>query len=286
MAKIRRPAVAGSFYEGDAEALKVQIENCFLHQAGPGKLPVVSAAGSRKVLGLVCPHAGYPYSGPVAAHAYFELASDGKPDTVVVLGPNHWGLGSGLAVVKEGFWRTPFGDVEVDSETADAILRETRVLDVDEVAHLREHSIEVQLPFLQFLYGDRFKFVPICFLMQDLQSAVEIGKALAEVLASMNAVVIASSDLTHYEPQATATRKDSEALKAVEKMDERVFLSTVEKQHISACGYGPIAALMAFAKGLGAVEAKVLKHATSGDVTGDYSAIVGYAAVSFRKKSG
>ena len=284
MAKIRRPAVAGMFYEGDAEALKVQVEHCFLHPSGPGKLPVVNAAGPRKVLGLVCPHAGYPYSGPVAAHAYSALALDGKPDTVVILGPNHWGRGSGLAVMDEGVWRTPFGDVEVDSETAKGILREASVLDVDEGAHMREHSIEVQLPFLQYLYGSEFKFVPISFLMQDLESAVEIGKALTKVLASKNAVVIASSDLTHDEPQATATRKDLEALEAVEKMDEQLFLSTVEKQDISACGYGPIAALMVFAKGSGGAEAKVLKHATSGEVTGDYSRIVGYAAVSFRKK--
>ena len=283
MAGIRRPRVAGSFYEGNAESLKTQIEWCFLHKFGPQKVPKVTANGSREIIGLVCPHAGYEYSGPVAAKAYYELALDGKPDTVVILGPNHWAIGSALAIMNEGFWRTPLGDVEIDGETANQIVQETNILDVDELAHIKEHSIEVQLPFLQYLFGNEFKFVPISFLMQDLQSAVEIGKALVEVLASKNAVVIASSDLTHDEPQESAKRKDLAALRAVEAMDEKLLFSTIKEQKISACGYGPIATLMTFAKGLGIKEAKILSHKTSGEVTGDYSRIVGYAAVSFKK---
>src|SRR3990170_113172 len=194
MAKIRRPTQAGAFYEGDAEALKAQIESCFLRGFGPKKLPVVNKSGPRRVVGLVCPHAGYMYSGSVAANAYYELAQDGKPETVVILGPNHTGYGSALAVMNEGFWRTPLGDVEIDGETANQIVQETRIVDVDDLAHRFEHSVEVQLPFLQYLYGSEFKFVPICFQMQDLSSAVEVGRALVEVLANRNAVVIASSD--------------------------------------------------------------------------------------------
>jgi AmmeMemoRadiSam system protein B len=223
------------------------------------------------------------FSGAVAANAYYELASDGKPDTVVILGPNHTGYGSALAVVNEGVWRTPLGDVEVDGEIANQIVREARVVDVDELAHRFEHSVEVQLPFLQYLFGSEFKFVPICFQMQDLASAVEVGKALVEVLASKNAVVIASSDMTHYEPQGNAAAKDMAALKAVEAMDARQFYSIIEKQNVTACGYGPIAALITAAKGLGAKEAKLLCYKTSGDTTGDYSSVVGYAAVSFKK---
>jgi AmmeMemoRadiSam system protein B len=223
------------------------------------------------------------YSGAVAANAYFELALDGKPDTVVVLGPNHTGYGSALALVDEGVWRTPLGDVEVDGEVAGEIVRETRLVDVDELAHRYEHSIEVQLPFLQYLYGSAFKFVPLCFQLQDLASAVEVGNALAEVLAERNAVVIASSDFTHYEPQASAARKDNNALRAVEAMDAKQFLAIVEEQNVTACGYGPIAALITAAKGLMAKEAKLLQYKTSGDVTGDKSSVVGYAAVSFRK---
>jgi AmmeMemoRadiSam system protein B len=283
MAKIRRPRVAGSFYEGNAESLKAQIKNCFLQEFGPKKRPKVNKSGPREVIGLVCPHAGYMFSGPVAANAYYELALDGKPDTVVILGPNHTGYGSALSLMNEGFWRTPLGDVEIDGETANRIVQETRLVDVDEVAHRFEHSIEVQLPFLQYLYGSEFKFVPICFQMQDLSSALEVGKALVEVLASKNAVVIASSDMTHYEPQRNAAAKDMAALKAVEAMDEKRFYSIIETRNVTACGYGPIAAVITAAKGLGAKEAKLLCYKSSGDVTGDYSSVVGYAAVSFKK---
>ena len=281
--KIRRPTQAGAFYEGDAEALKIQIENCFLHELGPKKHPQVTKNGPRQLVGLICPHAGYMYSGAVAANAYYELACDGKPDIVVILGPNHTGYGSALSLMNEGVWRTPFGDVEVDVETANQIVKETRIVDVDDAAHRFEHSIEVQLPFLQYLYGPNFKFVPICFQMQDLYSAVEIGQALAKVLISKNAVIIASSDMTHYEPQITATAKDRAALKAVEVMDIERFYSIIEKQNITACGYGPIATVITAAKRMGVKEAKLLCYKSSGDVTGDYSSVVGYAAVSFKK---
>jgi hypothetical protein len=223
------------------------------------------------------------FSGPVAAHAYYKLALDGKPDVIVALGPNHTGYGSALAIMNEGSWRTPLGDVEVDAETASQIVRETQIIDVDESAHRLEHSIEVQLPFLQYLYGHRFKIVPICFLMQDLPSAREVGQAIAKTLASKNAVVIASSDMTHYEPQDRAMKNDSTALRAVEAMDEAEFYSTVESHGITACGYGPIAALISAAKTMGAKEAKLLCYKTSGDITGDYSSVVGYAAVCITK---
>jgi AmmeMemoRadiSam system protein B len=223
------------------------------------------------------------FSGPVAAHAYYRLALDGKPDVIVALGPNHTGYGSALAIMNEGSWRTPLGDVEVDAETASQIVREAKIIDVDEAAHRLEHSIEVQLPFLQYLYGSRFKIVPICFLMQDLSSATEVGQAIAKTIASKNAVVIASSDMTHYEPQDKAMKNDSAALRAVEAMDEAEFYSTVESQGITACGYGPIVALISAAKAWGAKEAKLLCYKTSGDVTGDYSSVVGYAAVCLSK---
>jgi AmmeMemoRadiSam system protein B len=281
---IRRPTVAGQFYEGDAEALRAQIKNCFLHELGPKKLPMVNLhIRPRNIVGMICPHAGYMYSGPVAASAFYELALDGKPDTVVLMGPNHTGYGSALSLMREGVWRTPLGDIEIDTEMASKITRETSVIDVDELAHRYEHSIEVQLPFLQFLYGNKFKIVPICFLMQDYNSAVEVGRALVEVLAATNTVVIASSDMTHYEPAKTAAAKDQAALKAVTDMDAKHFYETVETQNITACGYAPITALITYAKGVNAKEAKLLSYHNSGDITGDSSSVVGYAAVSFRK---
>ncbi len=184
--------------------------------------------------------------------------------------------------MREGIWRTPLGDVEVDSKLADAILHETTIVDVDEVAHRYEHSIEVQLPFLQFLYGNEFKIVPICFLMQDYNSAVEVGRALTEALDATNTVVIASSDMTHYEPAKVAAAKDQAALKAVTDMDAKRFYETVETQNITACGYAPITSLITYGVGVCA-KAQLLSYHNSGDVTGDHSSVVGYAAVSFRK---
>ena len=285
MPSVRRPVVASQFYEGDAEALKVQITDCFLHKLGPQKLPEINKhAYPRDIVGLICPHAGYIYSGPVAASAFYELAQDGKPDTIVLLGPNHTGFGSGLSIMREGTWRTPLGDVKVDTELADAILHETHLLDVDEIAHRYEHSIEVQLPFLQFLYGGDFKIVPICFLMQDFQSAVEVGRALTEALEASNTLVIASSDMTHYEPAKAAAAKDQTALKAVIALDSKGFYETVEKLNITACGYAPITALLTYANGVCA-KATLLNYRNSGDVSGDHSSVVGYAAVSFKKQA-
>jgi len=192
-------------------------------------------------------------------------------------------MGSALATVKEGVWRTPLGDVEVDGQVADRIVQESRLVDVDDSAHAREHSIEIQLPFLQYLYGQAFKFVPICFLMQDLESSREVGKAVARVLSGKNALVIASTDMTHYEPQPAAQRKDKMAIDAILRLDETQLYSTVESRGISMCGYGPTVAAIAAAKALGAGKAQLLCYKTSGDVVGDYSSVVGYAAVSLTK---
>jgi len=271
------------FYAGSSQSLKTQIEKCFTHSLGPGKLPKVAMNGNRRLVGLISPHAGYIYSGPVAAHAYYSLAIDGKPDTIVILGPNHTGRGSGLAMIDEGFWRTPLGDVLIDSDVAKKIMHESSIIDADESAHLFEHSIEVQLPFLQFLYGSDFKFVPICFLMQDLESSREVGHALGEVLYGKNAVVIASTDMTHYEQQRIAEKNDKIALDFALKMDEERYYSTVEAHNISTCGYGPTVALITASKMLGAKNASLLCYRTSGDITGDYSSVVGYASVAFSK---
>jgi hypothetical protein len=271
------------FYAGTAEALRAQIEECFTHKLGPGKLPKVAERKLQTIVGLVCPHAGYMYSGPVAAHAYYHLAADGKPDIVVLFGPNHTGHGSALALMLEGVWRTPLGDVEIDTFAANLILEESGIIDVDDSAHAFEHSIEVQLPFLQYLYGSAFKFVPICFRMQDLQSSREVGVAVAKALADKNALVIASTDMTHYEPQKTAEQKDKAAIEAALELDaERLYL-TVETHHISMCGYGPTIAAITAAKALNAKESKLLCYKTSGDITGDYFSVVGYASIMFSK---
>lgn len=281
--KIRRPTQAGAFYAGSQQSLREQIESCFRHELGPGSLPRVADKKLQNLVGLVCPHAGYMYSGPVAAHGYSRLAQAGKPDIVVILGPNHTGNGSALAAMREGAWRTPLGDVEIDTATADSIIHASSIIDVDDSAHAFEHSVEVQLPFLQYLYGSSFKFVPICFLMQDLESSREVGSALAKALQGKNAVIIASTDMTHYEPQRSAEKKDKAAIEAVLKLDEAQLYSTVEGFSISMCGPGPTMALIAAAKTLDAKKAELLCYKTSGDITGDYSAVVGYASIAFMK---
>ena len=281
--KVRHPFVAGSWYASTSDALRKQIEECFTHELGPGKTPKVVEKGPRNVLGLVCPHAGYMYSGPVAAHSYYRLAADGRPDVVVIFSPNHTGFGSALALMKEGVWRTPLGDVEIDTVVADQILDASRIVDVDDKAHAHEHSIELQLPFLQYLYGGAFKFVPICFLMQDLESSRNVGLAVSKALSGKNALVIASTDMTHYESQGSAEKKDRMAIDAVTKLDEERYYSLVESYNISTCGYGPTVAAVTAAKKLGAKEGQLLCYRTSGDVTGDFSAVVGYASIALVK---
>ncbi|MEM2935654.1 MAG: AmmeMemoRadiSam system protein B [Candidatus Bathyarchaeia archaeon] len=185
--------------------------------------------------------------------------------------------------MNEGAWRTPLGDVEIDTETANHIVRGSRIIDIDESAHGPEHSLEMQLPFLQYLYGQAFRLVPVCFLMQDLDTGREVGQAIGSALMGKNAVVIASTDMTHYEPQKTAELKDKRALDAILKLDEGQLYSIVESLGISMCGYGPTIAMITAAKALGAKEAQLLCYKTSGNITGDYSAVVGYASVSITK---
>jgi AmmeMemoRadiSam system protein B len=218
----------------------------------------------------------------VAASGFYQLAMDGLPETVVILGPNHTGYGSALSLMREGAWRTPLGDVQIDTEVADALIHETSNVDVDEVAHKYEHSIEVQLPFLQYLYSGKFKFVPVCFQMQDYDSTIEVGRALVEALNARNALIIASSDMTHYEPANRASAKDQKALEAVTALDAKRFIEIIESENVTACGYGPIAALITYAKGIDAT-AELLSYHSSGDITGDNSSVVGYASVCFKK---
>ena len=208
--KMRRPAVSDMFYAGTVGELREQIEWCYKHELGPGIIPQVNSIGLRQLVAMVVPHAGYSYSGPVAAHAYKELAEDGIFDTAVILGPNHTGYGGPVSVWAEGSWSTPLGDVEIDKKLAQRLLGD--VIKADEAAHMHEHSIEVQLPWLQYLYG-KVRIVPIVMLAQDVETARIVGESIAR--AGGNLVVIASSDLTHYEPHSVATEKDSSIIEAV-----------------------------------------------------------------------
>ena len=274
---MRRPAVAGKFYPADPERLRRQVEEGFLHPLGPGELPK-GTGREREVVGAVVPHAGYIYSGPEAAAVYHELAKERKPKTMVIMGPNHTGHGSAMAVSKETWW-TPLGEVPVDLEGADMLLDSCPVLSHDEAAHRYEHSIEVQLPFLQYIYGE-FQFIPISFGTQDLESCMEVASALAVL---KDALILASSDFTHYESQEAAARKDGEAIKHLLAFDEEGFMRAVYGQGFTICGHGPIATCLAASKRLGARRAELLKYGTSGEILGDFTQVVAYAGMVFKK---
>ena len=244
--------------------------------------PVVDPQG--KIVGIVSPHAGYMYSGPVATNGYSKLALDGKPDVFIILGPNHTGMGSGLSIQTEGAWQTPIGTAEIDTALAKRIQKSTDIIDVDEAAHVNEHSIEVQLPFLQFVYKDTIKFVPICMMMQDLTTCREVARSIFQETGDSNAAVIASSDFTHYESHEAASRKDRGAIDAILRLDEEQVNELGESSRVTMCGYGPITTLVVLSKLIKGVRPELLAYRTSGDVTGDKSAVVGYSSITFTRQ--
>jgi len=275
----RPPAVAGQFYEANPAQLKARIEWCFTHKLGPGKLPKPSKHRKPESKGFTSPHAGYVFSGPIAAHTYFKIAEEGKPDTFVILGPNHTGAGAPVAVYPEGEWVTPLGKAVIDAELAAEILRRSKVAAPDRSAHESEHSIEVQLPFLQYLFGE-VTFVPIAMLYQTPQIAKDLANAIVEAAKELgrDVVVIASTDMSHYEPHELAVRKDRLVLDKIEALDPEGLYDAVLTKNISMCGPGPTMVMLYFSKALGATKGEILKYATSGDVTGEKAWVVGYAA--------
>jgi len=263
---VRNAAVAGRFYPGTLSSLQSQIERL-----------VDSTARKEKVIGVVSPHAGYPYSGPVAGATFSRIELKG---TFVIIGPNHTGMGMPFSIMTQGTWETPLGQVRIDSDLATKILDNSGYLEEDEVAHVYEHSIEVQLPFLQYFKPD-IKIVPILLADSGITTFKEIGRSIASAIKDTHneAVIIASSDMTHYESHESAKKKDMKAIEAILALDEDQLLQQVEGLNISMCGYGPTICLITAAKELGAKEAELVRYQTSGDTSGDYNRVVGYAGV-------
>ena len=265
----RAPAVAGTFYEGTPERLREQIAQCL--DANPD-----APATKEPFIGAVVPHAGLMYSGHVAG-AFYKSAA--LPRRFIILCPNHTGLGHFAAINREGAWRTPLGNAAIDSALAGELMQRSPYLAEDGKAHAREHSLEVQLPFLQQLAGG-FTFVPICLATHSYAICEEIGGAIAEVVRANDGVgILASSDLNHYEDQATTLRKDQLAIDEVVELDPRGLWDAVDEHDVSMCGFIPTTVMLIAAKQLGATRARLLKHATSGDINGDYGHVVGYAAI-------
>jgi AmmeMemoRadiSam system protein B len=276
--KIRKPAVSGMFYAGTARELEEQIEWCYKHELGPGVIPRVNSKGLREIVAIVAPHAGYDYSGPVAAHAYKELADDGIFDTAVILSPNHTGYGYPVSLWAGAGWNTPLGEVEINEKLAQRLLG--GVIKADETAHIYEHSIEVQLPWLQYLYK-KVKIVPITMLAQDIETARTVGRAISQT--DENLIIIASSDFTHYEPHSVAMEKDGSVIEAIVGLDEEELYKRCESLNCTMCGYGPVASAIVAAKEMKAQRASLLKYATSGDTSGDFSRVVGYSSIVIKR---
>jgi AmmeMemoRadiSam system protein B len=268
-APVRQPAVAGYFYP--ARPLEVEVE---LARLVKDVEPKVAARA------LVVPHAGWRYSGRVAGEVYGRVA---LPRLAVVLGPNHTGLGAAGSVMAGGRWAVPGGEVAVAEEAARAVLAASRVLEADEEAHRREHAIEVQLPFLLRLRPG-LVFVPITLMRADLGFCEDVGRALASAVTSLGeeAVIICSTDLNHYEPQEVSVRKDRLAIAAMLALDPAGLHRAVMEHGISMCGVAPAVAMLAAVRELGAGQAELVRYETSGDVSGDYRRVVGYAGLIIR----
>ncbi len=276
--RIRRPAVAGIFYPRDPFELNQAIERSFKDQRfGPNKLP--PSGSKRRIYGIVSPHAGYLYSSAVAANGFYEVSSM-EFDDVVMIGPNHYGIGTGAAIMNTGLWETPLGQVEINQELSSVISKNSEIIDLDDLAHSKDHCLEVQLPFVQYI-KKKFRIVPIILIMQDRQTAEDIGRSIAQSITNTKSLLIASSDFTHYESNSEAHRKDMELIKDILSLDILKFYTTLERENVSACGYGAIASVMTAAKNLGATKGELLKYATSGDIIGDTNTVVGYSSIVF-----
>jgi len=266
---IRAPIVAGQFYPASAAQLREMVGGF-----------VDEKATKEEVIGLLSPHAGYVYSGPVAGATISRVKFK---DTFIILGPNHTGRGKPLSIMTAGTWQTPLGDVAIDAELGKQILAASRHLQEDHLAHQYEHSIEVQIPFLQYFKPD-IKIVPIALAYASGDVYKEIGREIAVAVKKLNreAVIIASSDMTHYEPQQAAKDKDRQAIEAMLNLDEDELLKRIDELGISMCGYAPAVSLISAAKELGVGETELVRYQTSGDASGDYARVVGYAGIIFK----
>ncbi len=261
----RTPAVAGTFYAG-TERLREQV-----------KILLPEGVRRQRVVGAVAPHAGFLYSGRVAGAVYARIE---PPATLVILGPNHTGMGAEAAIMTEGTWATPLGEVRIDRALARAMLDASRTLEEDPLAHRDEHSIEVQLPFVQVLMPEAL-FVPICLMSQSLAVCRDVGRAVAAGVRQTrrSAVIVASTDMSHYVPKGVAERKDRQAIAAIEALDAEALFAVVRRERISMCGLHPTAAALVAARELGATAGHLVQYATSGDASRDYQQVVGYAGL-------
>ncbi len=265
--KRRSPAVAGKFYPEQSDELKKTIA-CHL-----GDLSKIK----QKAIGVVCPHAGFMYSGDVAGAVYSRIEI---PETVILIGPNHTGRGENVSVMSEGIWSMPMGDVSVDEELATILCEETTLVKPNPSAHQFEHSLETQLPFLQY-FKKNFRIVPICMKKVDFTFCKKLSEGIVKAIERFGrpVLIIASSDMTHFETHDAAKAKDKKAITKIENQDAFGLHETVRQEQISMCGVNPVTVMLLCAEKLGAQQAELIDYRTSGEVNGDKNRVVGYAGV-------
>lgn len=263
----RKPSVAGYFYPGKAEELKKMIERM-----------VDLESEKKKAICVVSPHAGFVYSGPVAGAVFSSVL---LPDRFVILGPSHRNVESRIGIMKEGIWETPLGDIPVDAQLAELIMKNSDAITEDNAAHFNEHSLEVQLPFIQF-FKKNISIVPLCISyyssfeeLKELGTSISLGiKAVKE-----NVMIVASTDMSHYVDHNVAKKKDFMAIEKILQLDAKGLYNVVHRQDISMCGFQPTTSALFASKELGAKTATLIKYQTSGDITGDHHEVVGYAGI-------
>lgn len=262
----RKAAVAGQFYYGTASKLKSQVGQY-----------IIEDAAREKAIGIISPHAGLMYSGHVAGALYSSIEF---PKTFILIGPNHTGLGASASIMLSGLWEIPTGVFSIDEDLSRKILQRVSYISEDMQAHIFEHSLEVQLPFIAY-FSETVKIVPITVMQASLEECRKIGEGIADAVKEVDydVVIAASSDMSHYEPDAVARKLDSLALNEALNLNPEGLYNIVHKEGISMCGFLPATIMLYAAKALGAKEARLVKYATSGDVSGDYEQVVGYAGV-------
>ena len=262
----RSPAVAGQFYQGTASKLTQQV-----------KQYINSNAVKEHAIGILSPHAGLIYSGSVAGEVYSAIEF---PKTFVLIGPNHTGIGAKVSMMASGEWEIPTGVFSIDEKLSRRIAANTPIISEDAQAHTFEHSLEVQLPFIAY-FSTEPKIVPITVMSASLEECRLLGEGIAKSIKEVNysVVIVASSDMSHYVPEDVARQKDKKAIEMIKSINPEGLYTVVSRERISMCGYLPATVMLFAAKALGAIEARLVKYATSGEISGDYDQVVGYAGM-------
>jgi MEMO1 family protein len=264
--RTRQPAVAGKFYPAERDVLLKEVET-----------HIEQHVKKSPVLGIVSPHAGFKYSGDVAGAVYSRIEI---PDTIILIGPNHTGSGETVSVMNEGVWSMPMGDIDIDEELANAICEETDCAKPDSVAHRHEHSLETQLPFLQY-FKKKFEIVPICLMRLKISTCKSLSEGIVRAIHRLKrpVLLVASSDMTHFESHSTAEALDRKVISCIENRNPVDLYETVRSEKITMCGVNPVTVMLLCSEQLGAKKAELVKYMTSGDVTGDMEKVVGYAGM-------